>query len=409
MIQTANTFNRTEDQRKGQRLSQDPKITRLLYYGGSRSGKSYLICYELICRALQSPGSRHAVLRYRFNHAKQSLWYDTIPKVFKDCFPGLKYTDNKSDWFIELPNGSQIWLGGLDDKERTEKILGNEYATIYFNEISQISYHSVVIALTRLAQKTQLKNIAYFDCNPPSKQHWSFKLWFQGIHPETKEPLFNKESYASLRMNPDGNKINIADGYIENTLAALTGSARTRFYLGEYSDEDLGLILNNWRYGEFDEYLPYAFGLDFGFNCPDAMCRIAIDRKKNIIYVDELIYKSGNSTENLRILISQHIVRNELIVADCADPRLISELNRYFNMRPVNKGKWTVADALKMMQSFEIVITERSKNLASELEMYSWDDEKSGIPTGESHLIDGMRYVFMEFTDRSRVSVRKAN
>jgi hypothetical protein len=29
-----------------------------------------------------------------------------------------------------LPNGSEIWFSGLDDKERTEKILGQEYVTI---------------------------------------------------------------------------------------------------------------------------------------------------------------------------------------------------------------------------------------------------------------------------------------
>lgn len=402
-------FKKTEDQIKAIKLMGEKNITRLLLYGASRSGKSFIIIYIIIVRALRAPGSRHVILRFRFNHAKQSLWYDTIQKVFEIKFPDLKYTENKSDWFIELPNGSQIWLGGLDDKDRTEKILGNEYSTIYFNEISQISYSSIVIALTRLAQKTILKNIAFFDCNPPSKQHWSYKLWMQGIHPETKEPLQNKESYACMRMNSEGNKENIAEGYIENTLATLTGIAKTRFYLGEFSDEDLGLIFNNWKYGEFDGSLPYAFGLDFGFNCPDAMSKVAIDSKRQIIYIDECIYKSGNSADSLRILISNHISSSELIIADCADPRLISELNRYYNMRPVNKGKWTVADALKMMQSYELIITGRSKNLASELEMYSWDDEKSGIPTGESHLIDGVRYVWMEFTDRQRGGFRKVN
>jgi phage terminase large subunit len=400
---------KTSDQKKAMDLMGDPRITRLLLYGGSRSGKSFIIIYAIIVRALRSAGSRHAILRFRFNHAKQSLWYDTIPKVLKICFPQLTYSENKSDWFIELPNKSQIWLGGLDDKDRTEKILGNEYCTIYFNEISQISYASVIIALTRLAQKTDLKNIAYFDCNPPSKQHWSYKLWIQGIHPETKESLQNKESYGCMRLNPDGNKQNIADDYIENTLATLTGIAKTRFYLGDFSDEDLGLIFNNWRYGEFDKSLPYGFFLDFGFNDPDAFGKVAVDQKKLIIYVDELIYKSGNSLEQLRLMITPFITRDELIIGDCADPRAISSLRRYFNIRPVNKGKWTVADALKMMQSYEWVITERSKNLASELEMYSWHDDKSGVPTGEDHAISGTRYYWMEFTDRQRVGMRRVN
>jgi hypothetical protein len=102
-------------------------------------------------------------------------------------------------------------------------------------------------------------------------------------------------------------------------------------------------------------------------------------------------------------------VRDNLVIGDSADQRAISELHKYFNIRPVNKGKWSVADALKIMQGYEIVITERSKNLASELEMYSWHDEKAGIPTGEDHLLDGIRYAWMEITDRGRGGIRRVN
>ena len=40
------------------------------------------------------------------------------------AFPGVKWDLNKTDWFVQFPNGAQIWFAGLDDKERTEKILG---------------------------------------------------------------------------------------------------------------------------------------------------------------------------------------------------------------------------------------------------------------------------------------------
>lgn len=49
---------------------------------------------------------------------------------------------DKTDFYVELPNGSQIWIAGLDDKECVEKILGQEYATLYFNESSQIPWAS---------------------------------------------------------------------------------------------------------------------------------------------------------------------------------------------------------------------------------------------------------------------------
>ena len=117
---------------------QDEAITLLgsesayiLLYGGSRSTKTFTILRTIVWRALAVAKSRHAVLRFRFNHVKASIVYDTFPKVMELCFPDVTYKLDKSDWFAVFPNGSEIWFGGLDDKERTEKILGNEYASIF--------------------------------------------------------------------------------------------------------------------------------------------------------------------------------------------------------------------------------------------------------------------------------------
>ncbi len=69
---------------------------------------------------------------------------------------------NETDHFLKFPNGSEVWVDGLDDKDRVDKILGREYATIYFNEMSQIGYSTITTVLTRLAQKIKgMKNKAY--------------------------------------------------------------------------------------------------------------------------------------------------------------------------------------------------------------------------------------------------------
>jgi phage terminase large subunit len=158
-----------------------------------------------------------------------------------------------------------------------------------------------------------------------------------------------------------------------------------------------GAIFQNWKYGEFNTSLPHTYGMDFGFNDPDTLVRVAIDEKNKIIYAKELIYKNGNSSEQLLQLMMPHVKRNELVVADCADKRMISELRRYFNMRSVNKSRFPVADALKMMQSYQIIITEDSKNLAKELDNYIWNDQKAGVPIAAyDHIIDAVRYAFVE-------------
>ncbi|HMV30187.1 MAG TPA: phage terminase large subunit, partial [Anaerolineales bacterium] len=188
-------FKLTDRQAEAQRVLAGD-ATHIMLFGGSRSGKTFLLVRTVIFRALKAARSRHAILRFRFNAVKSSVVFDTFPKCMEIAFPGVKYTLSKTDWFAEFENGSQIWFGGLDDKERAEKILGMEFATIYLNECSQIPQGSRDIAVTRLAQQVDqkikdkpskpLKPRILYDCNPPSKVHWSYRMFVEKRDPETK-------------------------------------------------------------------------------------------------------------------------------------------------------------------------------------------------------------------------------
>lgn len=233
-----------------------------MLFGGSRSGKTFVLTRAVCVRALKAANSRHAILRFRFNAVKNSIVLDTFPKVMQLCFPGVKYSLNKSDWYATLDNGSEIWFAGLDDKERTEKILGMEFATLYLNECSQIPYASVEVALTRLAQRVEqqelgdlpamlLKPRVYFDCNPPTKAHWTYKLFREKMHPEVRKPLPNPEAYASMQINPTDNVDNLAAGYME-TLRNMGARSKRRFLDGEFGDANPNALfreedIDKWR------------------------------------------------------------------------------------------------------------------------------------------------------------------
>jgi len=242
-------IKKTPKQRRAIALMTDPEIRYILLSGGSRSGKTFIACYSIVVRALKAAGSRHAILRFHFRDVKNAVGRDTMPKVLK--LIGIPYTLDKTDWFFTLPNGSEIWLGGLDDDERVEKILGMEYSTIYYNEASQISYHAYTTAQTRLAQKTCLVNRAYVDCNPPTKSHWLHKLFLEHIDPETRVAVPNPERYAVLNMNPMDNRENLPEGYIEDTLASLPERKRRRFREGEWLDDPEGAL---WKRSMIDEH-----------------------------------------------------------------------------------------------------------------------------------------------------------
>jgi phage terminase large subunit len=177
--------------------------------------------------------------------------------------------------------------------------------------------------------------------------------------------------------------------------------------LCEYGGAE-GLILSNFRY-EIDSEVerafienPYGYGLDYGFNPdPDAMVKVAIDNRRKIIYAKEMIYRQNNGTDDLITQIKAFAKPHELIVAESASPRTNFDLRKHFNIVSVSKTK-TVAEWLRFMQDYEIVITQDSTNLIKELRNYIWSDKKSGTPIDLfNHLIDALRYYLMNTNQRN--------
>jgi len=233
------TIKKTDKQKKLIQLI--GQHTTVLAYGGSRSGKTFGILYAIIVRALSLP-SRHLITRFRFAHAKQAICYDTMPKVLEAM--GLRGVSslNKTDWFYEFPNGSTIWIGGLDDKERTEKILGNEYATIFLNEASQISYDAYEMILTRLNPPKGMRGKMIIDYNPPSIQHWGYKIFERRQFPDGR-PV-PEDDYKSITLNPHDNP-HLDPDYIKR-LESLSMAKRKRFLEGGYTLDSGSLWRREW-------------------------------------------------------------------------------------------------------------------------------------------------------------------
>ena len=225
----------------------------IMLFGGSRSGKSFVLCCSLVARALRAPGSRHAVIRRYCSSARSTIGLDTMPKVLRTRFGNrLRWTFNKGENFFRFGNSSEIWLIGLDDGDRADKILGKEFATIYFNECSELDYSGIQTALTRLAQNVPpLVNRAYYDCNPAGRNHWSYQLFMEKCDPVSRTQVAIPQDYAAMQMNPEANRANLPADYIEKTLANLPEKQRMRFLNGQWLDDMDGAL---WSYDLIDPY-----------------------------------------------------------------------------------------------------------------------------------------------------------
>jgi len=237
-------FRLTKKQQEANRLLAG-SAAHILLYGGSRSGKTFLAVRAIVTRAQLAPNSRHGILGFRFNRIKQAIVLDTFPKVMRECFPDVGGHLDKVDYYWKFPNGSELWFAGLDDADRTEKVLGKEFVTILLNECSQISNDSRQTVTTRLAQKVnvqiegqqerEMRLKMFYDENPPRKSHWSYKLFIKKVDPDDNRPLRTPDDYTSMQMNPTDNVDNLGRGYIE-TLNSLSAAKRRRFRDGEFGE-----------------------------------------------------------------------------------------------------------------------------------------------------------------------------
>ena len=319
-----------------------------LLFGGSRSGKTTILFRNVILRALKET-SRHLIVRHRFNHLKTSIWYDTMPKVMDMCFPGIVYKENKSDWFIKIKNRhgewSQVWFGGIDDKERVEKILGNEYSTIYANECSQIAYNAITTLRTRLAENTPLKNRFYYDCNPPGKRHWTYQEFHEGLIPGTREVSRLRKAYAVI--NPLDNVENLPDGYIRN-LESLPLRERQRYLDGLFLSDIEGALWSEQMIN-------------------DALAMFVGELEETIIAVDPAVTDEENSDEVGIVVCSKDVNGHGIIHEDLSGKmstgqwakRVANAWEKYnanYVVAETNQGGDLVVDAIKAVNPLIKVI-----------------------------------------------------
>ena len=227
--------------------------THCMAYGGAGSSKTFgwVACLALRCLAVPH---RALAVRRHYKHARTFLGMQTIPEVMQTVYPGIPYSVNRSDWYVTFENGSELWLGGLDDGSRMDKILGPEYASIFVNECSEILSHPAIVLLrTRLRQRTPpMPPKMMYDQNPPSKSHWTHKEFEQGLNPASRDEKIKNwgRRFASVLMNPDQNWHNMADEY-KDELLAMPERQRRRFLLGLYADEVEDAL---WKMDTIDHY-----------------------------------------------------------------------------------------------------------------------------------------------------------
>lgn len=323
------------------------------------------------------------------------------------CFPKLKYNLNKTDYIVTFPNGSQILFAGLDSGERVEKILGSEFSGIWLNEISQIDYSSVQIALTRLAEKNTLQKKVYYDMNPSTKSHWSYHLFIKKLDPIDNVPLANPQDYEYFQMNPAQNLENIDSEYLK-MLETMPEKERNRFLLGEFNDESQGQVYYSFRredhVKEFDRFPGTIWaGQDFNIDPGAAVFASYVD---GIFWIfDEVVLHNSDTYK----MVNEFKLRGYSGARICPDSTGIARKTSGQSDFDILKNAGFIIEHTRnpfvgdrinntnrLFQENRIIIHPRCRKLINDFEKVVWKDNKldqSGTNKHLTHISDAASYL----------------
>lgn len=410
-----NEFKKTDKQKEAIKLLSSAKKYVALF-GGSRSGKTFILVYALIVRAAKCPNSRHAIVRATYNAVKRSIFQDTLVKVLNICFPNLPVQWNKSESYITLPNGSVIMLFGLD-KNNADRILGLEFSTIYFNEASELEYAPVQTVISRLAQKNELKKKVYYDFNPSVKTHWSHWYFIKKLNPIDNEPLINPDSIGSLLINPKDNLENIDEDYIA-LLNAMPEKERDRFLNGLFSDSNDGAAyyaFDRERHVRDTKLIPGTVFLSMDFNCDPMTATILQLQSGKVIAHDEIFLRNSDTFKMCDALKKKGYSGGVVIPDSTGKNRKTSGKSDFqilkeagFTIRYCRNGFVTdrVNNVNRCLSNNLVEINPRCKKLINDLEKVVWKNNQLDQKTDHllTHCSDNYGYGLNQLLPMSGVT-----
>ena len=139
--------------------------------------------------------------------------------------------------------------------------------------------------------------------------------------------------------------------------------------------------------------------MDFGFTADPTAC-IALYKYNDQIIADEVLYQKGLHNNEIASKLKECTA---MIYADKAEPKSISELQRYgLKIMGAEKGADSIIYGIQLLQQQDLLVTSQSLNLIKELRNYVWKKDKNGqqIPNkpidDHNHGIDALRYAAME-------------
>ena len=373
-------------------LSEDSRY--FIVSGGRGSGKSFTINALLVMLTYEQG---HTILftRYTLTSAYISIIPEFIDKLeLFNCVNDFHIT---KDEILNKKTGSKIIFRGIKTSsgDQTANLKSLQGITTWVvDEAEELTDEQKFDTIDLSVRQQGKQNRVILILNPTTKEHFIYTRFFEdrGVQEGSNT---TKENTTYIHTTYLDNLENLSKSYIDqiDQMRSRRPEKYKQQMLGAWMSKAEGVIFSNWIIGEFKRSSVSVWGQDYGFAAdPSTLVEVNIDKANKTIYLKECFYLPRLTTSQIAELNQKH-ARDGLIVADSAEPRLITELKRHCNVKPSIKGQGSVTYGISLLQDYDLVVSPDSTNLIKELNNYRWLERKSNTPIDKyNHLIDAVRY-----------------
>lgn len=378
-----------------------------------RAGKSVAAGLALINEALAYPGASLLYVGLTRESAKRIICKDVLDRLFRQF--SIKAAFNKVALTYTLPNGSVIYILGVDSSEKEqEKLLGQKYrlavideAASYTIDLRDLVYKTLEPAMMDLDGTIMLigtpGNITkslFFDVTTGSEGGgWSVHKWTSQDNPH----MAKKEAKKVAQLIED-------EGEVVKTTAWFR-----QMYLGEWVVESDKLV---YRFNETLHAvatLPselrepkYVLGVDLGFKDATSFVVLAYSKYHKSVYVVHAHKQSKLIIDEVAKTIEALKQRFSFsaMVIDGANAQAVEEMRQKHKLPLEAAQKTNKNDFIEMLNSDLIVgrlklLLPNAEPLATEYKNLIWDmrfeqrgQTRREHPSCENHLADATLYAW---------------
>lgn len=368
--------------------------------GPADTGKTIAACVKIHLICVRCPGAQGAIVRKTKTSLRGTV-LNTFNRVVKN--QGVAILGGEHPTRYLYPNGSMIWLGGMDDPD---KVLSAERDFIYCNQTEELTLNDWEMLATRCSGRASVIKIPqlFGDCNPGGSKHWIRERANQG----RLRLLVTTHKDNPTIYNPDGSLIDSDE--VRRRMAVLdnmTGVRKLRLKDGIWATAE-GAVYEMFnaasvhvKIRERGEMKRFFLAMDEGFTHPAVILVIGEDNDGRWHCFREF-YKSNIIPED--VVATAKLWNTEfkcsMAGVDESAAGLIASLKK-LGVNAVG-GKGRILDGIQAIQNRlkvqadgrpRLTVDPSCVNVINEFESYVWKPERD-VPEKEfDHAMDAFRYL----------------